>query len=264
MHATTRPWTRPPRARGALAISRRRRPLGSQAAFPSRLFPGGFSQSAFPRRLFPGGFSQAAFPRRRFPGGVSQSAFPSRRFPVGFSQSPSPCLPAFHQPVEAIRNYLPFVLHAGLRLRVASAVQFFCCAICLIFIGKFQKNQPWWRCDLSVQRKRIGRLQKYEGCRISKLGFRAAKQKLVAALDKGDYLHAARSGNLNSKNLLMTGQVSAEQISNIVKACQGQDYTSAPLHNRPTMEVHILKRDGWYIKFYFLETPSVMFISVHQ
>ncbi len=99
---------------------------------------------------------------------------------------------------------------------------------------------------------------------MSKIGFTAAKQKLVAALDNGDYLHAARSGNLNSKNLLLPGQVSAEQIASIVKACQGPDYTSDPLHSCPSVEVYILKGDGWYIKFCFLENPSVMFISAQQ
>jgi hypothetical protein len=27
--------------------------------------------------------------------------------------------------------------------------------------------------------------------------------------------------------------------------------------------VHVLKRDGWYIKFFFIE-PDTWFISVHQ
>lgn len=114
------------------------------------------------------------------------------------------------------------------------------------------------------QRKRIGWLQFYEGYRMSKIGFRAAKAKLIAALKNGEYQHATRGGDLNSKNFLLTGQVSADEVCEIAKACRGQDYTSAPHHSLPTMEVHILKRDGWYIKFYILEDPSVTFISVHM
>ena len=30
-----------------------------------------------------------------------------------------------------------------------------------------------------------------------------------------------------------------------------------------TVDVHILRKDGWYIKFYFLD-PKTIFISVHR
>ncbi|WP_181427854.1 hypothetical protein [Pseudomonas mosselii] len=45
--------------------------------------------------------------------------------------------------------------------------------------------------------------------------------------------------------------------------CDGSHYSSSPHHAVPAIEVHVLKRRGWYIKFYFIE-PQTWFISVHQ
>lgn len=36
-----------------------------------------------------------------------------------------------------------------------------------------------------------------------------------------------------------------------------------PCHTGASTEVHVLRRDGWYIKFYFLDEDTV-FISVHR
>ncbi len=58
------------------------------------------------------------------------------------------------------------------------------------------------------------------------MGFKAAKKAILAALKEGDYQHADRN-----------------QIKNV--------------------ECHVIKAQGWYIKFYFLD-PATFFISVHQ
>lgn len=58
-----------------------------------------------------------------------------------------------------------------------------------------------------------------------KFGFREAQQAVIAALESGEYQHVSRR-DIDVKN-------------------------------------HVLKRDGWYIKFFFIE-PDTWFISVHQ
>lgn len=90
------------------------------------------------------------------------------------------------------------------------------------------------------------------------------KRKLIAALENGDYAHDTNRGSIDTKNLLFTGDVSVDFVLSLAKACQGQDHSSAPHHFAPNLEVHILKREEWYIKFYFLEDPTVRFISVHR
>ncbi len=93
-------------------------------------------------------------------------------------------------------------------------------------------------------------------------GFTRAKRALQAALRDGSYQHEARSG-INTKNLLATGAVSAETVLEVVKRCNGSHCESSPHHSVPSVMVHVLRRDGWYIKFYFVD-PVTTFISVHQ
>lgn len=93
-------------------------------------------------------------------------------------------------------------------------------------------------------------------------GFRTARREVIAALETGDYLHVAR-GDIDVKNLLATGAVSAEQVIDVIRACNGTHYRSSPHHAVASVEVHLLRWHGWYIKFYFLE-PDTWFISVHQ
>lgn len=94
------------------------------------------------------------------------------------------------------------------------------------------------------------------------MGFKKAKTKLLQALSSGTFLHEVRDA-IEEKNLLSTGDVSANDVIDIVKRCNGTHHTMSAHHQVPGVTVHILKRDGWYIKFYFLE-PDTYFISVHQ
>ncbi|NMY70117.1 hypothetical protein HBO31_16900 [Pseudomonas sp. WS 5414] len=93
-------------------------------------------------------------------------------------------------------------------------------------------------------------------------GFRKVRRDLINALQNGDYLHAAR-GSIEVKNLLATGEVSVGQLIEVISACKGPDHSCSAYHSVPGIAVHVLKKAGWYIKFYFIE-PDVWFISVHR
>ena len=95
-----------------------------------------------------------------------------------------------------------------------------------------------------------------------RIGFTEAKQRLIRALTEGRFLHEAR-GQIETKNLLLMGQVTTEELLAVVRRCAGQHHSRSPHHAEPSMNVHILRRDGWYVKFYFVD-PDTIFISVHK
>lgn len=95
-----------------------------------------------------------------------------------------------------------------------------------------------------------------------RIGFTEAKQHLVRALSEGRFLHEAR-GQVETKNLLLMGQVTTEELLAVVRRCVGQHHSRSPHHADPRVDVHILRRDGWYVKFYFVD-PDTIFISVHK
>lgn len=104
----------------------------------------------------------------------------------------------------------------------------------------------------------------YEDCRkiSGKMGFKDAKSRVIKALENGDYSHEVRL-NIDEKNKLQTGEVSADFVINIIKKCTGIDYETSPHHQDSSIDVHVLKKNSWYIKFYFVD-PATVFISVHQ
>jgi hypothetical protein len=59
------------------------------------------------------------------------------------------------------------------------------------------------------------------------------------------------------------GLVTSQDVIEIVEKCNGTHHAASPLHSDPSIIVHVLKRHGWYIKFYVLE-PDAWFISVHR
>jgi DNA-binding transcriptional ArsR family regulator len=93
-------------------------------------------------------------------------------------------------------------------------------------------------------------------------GFRFAKEKVLKALADGSYLHETRNA-IDVKNLLQMGLVTAEEIASVIRRCTGSHHTSSPHHWSAEITVHVLRRDGWYIKFYFVD-PDTVFISVHK
>ncbi|OUM29944.1 hypothetical protein B8W72_17685 [Pseudomonas putida] len=95
-----------------------------------------------------------------------------------------------------------------------------------------------------------------------KIGFREAQRAVIEALESGEYQHVSR-GDIDLKNLLATGEVSACEVAEVVRSCRGIHHASSPLHAVAAVEVHVLKRNGRYIKFFFIE-PDTWFISVHQ
>ncbi|HCH33780.1 MAG TPA: hypothetical protein DE045_12625 [Oceanospirillaceae bacterium] len=93
-------------------------------------------------------------------------------------------------------------------------------------------------------------------------GFKEAKSQVLRALAEGSYQHELR-GAIERKNLFYTGQVSANEVAEILVKCTGRDHVQTPHHLVPSLPVHVFKKQGWYIKFYKLD-PDVMFISVHR
>jgi len=76
------------------------------------------------------------------------------------------------------------------------------------------------------------------------------------------YRHEER-GDIDLKNLLATGVVSPEQVIELIKKSRGHDHSLSPHHIVADIDVHVIRCEGWYIKFYVL-APNVWFISVHQ
>ena len=85
---------------------------------------------------------------------------------------------------------------------------------------------------------------------------------MLKALSTGAYQHEARNA-IDVKNELATGAVTATDVAAIVRKCNGTHHAMSPHHRDASVDVHVLRRDGWYIKFYFLDEDTV-FISVHR
>ncbi|GKW38239.1 MULTISPECIES: hypothetical protein [Pectobacterium] len=98
------------------------------------------------------------------------------------------------------------------------------------------------------------------------MGFKDAKKQLIVCLQSGNVLHEAR-GNISTKNLLATGQISITELIDIIYQSSGSSYSSSPHHFAAHIDVHIIRcrQRGipWYIKWYFTE-PDCVFISVHH
>lgn len=99
-----------------------------------------------------------------------------------------------------------------------------------------------------------------------RLGFREAKRHAIVGL-KGDIRHEPRDAQAQ-KNLLAVGEVSPEEVSQLIATCVGTQYGSSPHYVDPSVEVHEFfpgrGRPGarWYIKLYFRQ--NIVFISVHR
>ncbi len=95
------------------------------------------------------------------------------------------------------------------------------------------------------------------------MGYTEVKDTVIKALGAGSYSHEPRAGVIDEKNKLATGEVTPEFVANLIKRSTGADYSCSPHHKAPAIEVHIIEKNGWYVKFYILE-PDTVFISVHQ
>lgn len=63
--------------------------------------------------------------------------------------------------------------------------------------------------------------------------------------------------------MLQMGLITPDDLTEIVKRCSRQHHERSPHHSITGIDVHILRRDGWYVTFYFVD-PDTIFISVHQ
>lgn len=95
--------------------------------------------------------------------------------------------------------------------------------------------------------------------------FKDAKRRVITALQDGNYEIEARN-NIDEKNLLAIGQVTAEDLIKLIKRCSGIQHSCSLHHTSSKFLVHVMNPSGWYIKFYFLDDSdgSTVFISVHK
>jgi hypothetical protein len=93
--------------------------------------------------------------------------------------------------------------------------------------------------------------------------YKQVRRAVIAALRSGRFQHETRSG-INVKNLLATGQVTAEFVEVLVARSDGTQYSASPHHSVASVDVHVIESGGWYVKFYFVSDPDTVFISVHQ
>ncbi|MCF2949369.1 hypothetical protein L0668_14715 [Paraglaciecola aquimarina] len=98
------------------------------------------------------------------------------------------------------------------------------------------------------------------------MGFKNVKSQVLACLASGNIQHEQRQ-TIDVKNLLVTGQVSEDDVSDIIARAKGTEYELSKHHVISAIDVHILKTHyrgkNWYIKWYFIE-PDSIFISVHH
>ncbi len=104
------------------------------------------------------------------------------------------------------------------------------------------------------------------------MGFKEARRLAIEAITGGRIQHEVRD-EVDEKNLLLTGEVTPEQVVRLLKGCRGTQYQCSPHHHVREVLVHVFTPQGslepqgsrrrWYIKLYFLE-PDVWFISVHE
>jgi hypothetical protein len=100
-------------------------------------------------------------------------------------------------------------------------------------------------------------------------GFNEAARLTIEALKDGRFQHEPRS-LASGKNLLATGDVSADDVVRLIRRCRGDQYEASPHHVDPSLEVNIFKPFAggvrWYIKSYLVESDefTAFFISVHE
>lgn len=98
------------------------------------------------------------------------------------------------------------------------------------------------------------------------MGFKEIRDAAIKALQEGR-VQAEERADMTEKNLLKTGEVSAEEVIKMLKQTRGNQHEVSPHHVVPDIEVHVCKpkvdNEFWYIKFYFIE-PDCTFISVHK
>lgn len=98
------------------------------------------------------------------------------------------------------------------------------------------------------------------------MGLTDAKQLFIQALKEGRVESESREAQ-REKNLLAVGDVTLDQVAELISRCKGQEYTASQHDFDSNVEVHVFKpvkdKQNWYIKGYLLSGKAV-FISVHR
>ena len=94
------------------------------------------------------------------------------------------------------------------------------------------------------------------------MSWAASKKLVIECLRNGNIQYEQRN-SIDVKNLLATGDVTAEVVLEVLSRARGDEHRESPHHFDRAVTVHVVLRKGWYIKWYFLE-PDAVFISVHQ
>ncbi len=99
--------------------------------------------------------------------------------------------------------------------------------------------------------------------------FKEAKIRLIGDLETGSFLIGPRA-TLKGKNLLATGEKTARDVAEILKACRGNQYTCIQDERGAGRDVHVFEpvsgREKWYVKATFRADADGEFsvvISVH-
>lgn len=97
------------------------------------------------------------------------------------------------------------------------------------------------------------------------MGLNDVRCLLIDALESGRVQHEYRA-DMESKNLLATGEVTPEFVVQLLQRCNGRQYKATPYHFDPRIVCHTFtptfQGKRWYVKSYFLSSDAV-FISVH-
>lgn len=96
---------------------------------------------------------------------------------------------------------------------------------------------------------------------VPKVKFAEVRRRVVASLLSGDYSHEGRA-DIDDKNLLQVGKVSAAEVADVLKKSGGDNHQASRHHQDAEIIVHVIVCRNWYVKFYF--DPDTTFISVHQ
>lgn len=92
--------------------------------------------------------------------------------------------------------------------------------------------------------------------------WKEAKRAVIECLIEGSIQYELRD-HINLKNKLSTGEVSRQQVIDLLRRARGNEHNESPHHVHKTVTVHVVKTRRWYIKWYILD-PDAVFISVHD
>lgn len=91
------------------------------------------------------------------------------------------------------------------------------------------------------------------------MGFDEVKRSLLEALRVGQIQHDFRP---EGKNLLASGLVDPSKAMALIGRARGHEAHESPHHEDASVQVWVLRPQGWYIKFYYRKVWR--FVSFHK